>query len=58
MYSLFKFILSQVPQSSILIPLLFNVFLIDPFICLMNLDLDNFTDCNTITATCKNLDDP
>ena len=45
--SLFKLILSGVPQGSILAPILFNVFIND--ILLLTQNLHSFADDNTIT---------
>ena len=51
----FQNILSGVPQGSILSPILFNIFLNNLFLCIEKSDLHNFTDDNTITATCNTL---
>ena len=43
------------PQDSISSQTLFNIFLNVLFLCIKKLDLDNFVNDNTITATCNTL---
>ena len=57
MCSLFKLILPGLPQDVMLGPVLFNEFQNDLFLFLQNSDSHNFADVNTITATCKNIND-
>ena len=50
-YSSWQYILSGVPQSSILGPLLFNIFLCDLFIIINNIDFVSYADDNTRYTT-------
>ena len=53
-FSLFKLVLSGVPQGSILGSILFNIFMNDIFF-LLGSDLHNFADDNTITAVAETI---
>ena len=55
-FSLLKLILSDIPQESILGPILFNIFMSDIFF-LLGSDLHNFADDNTVTAVADTIQD-
>ena len=55
-FSLLKLILSDIPQESILGPILLNIFMSDIFF-LLGSDLHNFADDNTVTAVAETIQD-
>ena len=55
-FSLLKLILSDIPQESIVEPILFNIFMNNVFF-LLDSDLHNFADDNTVTAVAETVQD-
>ena len=55
-FSLLKLILSDIPQESILGPILFSIVMDDIFF-LLGSDLHNFADDNTVTAVAETIQD-
>ena len=54
-YSSWEKILFGVPQGSILVSLLFNIFLCDPFLIMNNFDIASYADDNTPYAVGNNI---
>ena len=55
-FSLLKLIMSDIPQESILEPILFNIFMNNIFF-LLGSDLHNFANDNTVTAVAETIQD-
>ena len=51
----FKYIISGVPQGSIVRPILFNAFLNDFFFCIRKASVHNFADDNTLSSFAKSV---
>ena len=51
----FKYIISGVPQGSIVGPILFNAFLNDFFFCIRKASVHNFADDNTLSSFAKSV---
>ena len=50
-------IISEVPEGSVLGPVLFNIFLFDLFFFIENSDLSNYADDNTLNSCGYNLEE-
>ena len=55
-YSSWSEILFDVPQESILVPLLFNIFLVDLFFVVKDIDIANYADDSTTFIVENNID--
>ena len=56
-YSTFNILPSEVPQGSILGPIMFKIFINDLFLLIRNPDLHNFADNNTISSVANNIEE-